>query len=136
MVWWTLGCGPTRNPEMAGLSPTSVGEKGFHGALWPWLWSFKCHWLLLDDQIPKTSHCTLCPEAGIREGDVGRDCTGYHAERKGTFSPAELVRLDFVVRDTENICQASQQIYNMKPHPEREASVFLSGGPKLISSTT
>lgn len=102
-------------------------DRGFHRAQWPWPWFFKCYWQL-DYHIPQTFHSSRAPkpafEKCLERGAVGRGFTGHHSESRDAFLPALLVRLDLVVRDTETNCQDSQQLYNMKPHPESEAFVF------------
>lgn len=108
------------------LNPVNVREE-FREHRRPRPWSFKCH-QRLDYQIPQTSHPLPAQRQAFQkyqQRDARRGFTGHHTGRRDAFLPVLLVTLDLVVRDTETV-RSSQQLYDMKPHSEREASVFTS----------
>jgi len=114
------------------LASSRVCDRGFHGAMVTAL-----HQWQQGGQIPQTS--TAPPKSWHLRGVQGerrwKEFHSHHTERDALA--ASLVRLGFIVRNTESTCQASQQLYNTKPPQlEREAFVFLSLNDKYISGLT
>ena len=113
------------------LASSRVCERAFHRALWSWL-DVNGNGMARSPELPL--HLPKVSTWAASRERCWKEFHSCHTERDALA--ASLVRLGFIVRNTDSTCQASQQLYNMKPsHLESEDFVFLSHGLHLISPT-